>query len=1048
MKMRIGALRLTTEPDNQQAFKELEAKFAAIQRAQAVIEFDMDGHILSANDNFLAAMGYQLSEIAGQHHRLFVTDEVSCSNEYAHFWQSLKRGEFKSGEFLRRNKLGQDVWIQATYNPIFDANGKPYKVVKFASDITAQKIKTADVESQIDAISKSQAVIHFNLDGTILWANDNFLGAMGYQLAEVKGQHHRIFVPQDYGQSAQYQQFWQKLQRGEYHAGEFQRVNKQGEDVWIQASYNPIFDTAGKPIKVVKYASDITAQKIKSADSQGKINAISKSQAVIEFNMDGTIITANDNYLGAIGYSLAEIQGQHHRMFVPADYGQSDEYQAFWAKLNRGEFETAQYKRIAKGGREIWIQASYNPIFDLHGKPVKVVKFASDITAQKLQNTDYEGQIAAIGKSQAVIEFKPDGTILTANDNFLAAVGYTLAEIQGQHHRLFVAPEEKHSPEYAAFWETLNRGEYQTAEYRRIGKGGKEIWIQASYNPILDDEGRVLKVVKYATDITANKMQNADFEGQIAAIGKSQAVIQFNMDGSIIDANENFLNAMGYSIDDIKGQKHRLFMPADAADSADYRTFWDKLREGEYQSGEFKRVDKNGNEIWIQASYNPIFDISGKPFKVVKYASDITAQKQQSADFEGQIAAIGKSQAVIEFDLDGNILTANDNFLNAMGYSLNEITGHHHSLFVATVYKASPEYRQFWHELKSGKFQAGEFKRINKSGDEVWISASYNPIFDPNGKPYKVVKYATDVTGRVQAVNAVRHTLEALSAGDLNSAINDDFIPEFEDLKLAINGTIARLRDIVMEINNSAVEVTSGAQEIQQGNSDLSDRTEQQASSLQQTAASMEEMTSTVQENAANSREANALSEEARQKAERGGTVVSAAVTSMQEISASSNRIADIIGVIDEIAFQTNLLALNAAVEAARAGEDGRGFAVVATEVRSLAQRSAGAAKEIKGLIEDSVSKVEDGTKLVNQSGETLNDIVSAVNSVSSMVEKITESTNEQSSGIAEINNAMAHMDGMTQQNAALVEEASAASKSLSMQADDMIDQLNFFRLH
>jgi methyl-accepting chemotaxis protein len=298
--------------------------------------------------------------------------------------------------------------------------------------------------------------------------------------------------------------------------------------------------------------------RLQSALAQAE--AIGKSQAVIEFNLDGTIITANENFLNAMGYSLAEIQGKHHSMFVEPAVRDTMAYREFWNSLNRGEFQAAQYKRIAKGGREIWIQASYNPILDSKGKPVKVIKFATDITAQKIQGMEDAGKIAAMSRAQAVIEFNMDGTIVTANDNFLNAMGYSLAEIQGKHHSMFVTSGDRDSAAYREFWASLNRGEYQAAEYKRLGKGGKEIWILATYNPILNEAGKPFKVVKFATDVTAQKLTAADNDGQIAAISKSQAVIEFNMDGTIRSANQNFLGAMGYTLGEIEGRHHSMFV--------------------------------------------------------------------------------------------------------------------------------------------------------------------------------------------------------------------------------------------------------------------------------------------------------------------------------------------------------------------------------------------------------------------------------------------------------------------------------------------------------
>jgi len=362
------------------------------------------------------------------------------------------------------------------------------------------------------------------------------------------------------------------------------------------------------------------------SDAQARLDAIGRSQAMIEFNLDGTIVTANKNFLDALGYRLDEIQGKHHSMFVPADQRGTAEYKAFWAALNRGEYQAREFKRIAKDGHEIWIEASYNPVLDGDGKAVMVAKIATDITEKKIRSMTDASKIAASSRAQAVIEFKLDGTIVAANENFCNALGYSLAEIQGKHHSMFVAPAERDSAAYREFWAKLNRGEYQAGEFKRIGKGGREVWILASYNPLLDENGKPFGVVKYATDITAEKLKNADRAGQIEAIDKAQAVIEFNMDGTIITANSNFLAALGYSLAEIKGKHHSMFVEPGERDGAAYREFWAALNRGQYQAGEYKRIGKGGKEVYIQASYNPIFDLNGKPFKVVKYATDTTKQ--------------------------------------------------------------------------------------------------------------------------------------------------------------------------------------------------------------------------------------------------------------------------------------------------------------------------------------------------------------------------------------------------------------------------------------
>jgi methyl-accepting chemotaxis protein len=426
-----------------------------------------------------------------------------------------------------------------------------------------------DAIAQLAAISKSQAVIEFDTNGTIVTANQNFLNALGYSLSEIQGKHHSMFVEPAARETAAYREFWAKLNRGEYQAAEYKRIGKGGKEVWIQASYNPILDRSGKVVKVVKFATDITAAKIRAMEEAGKIAAIDRAQAVIEFNLDGTIITANENFLNALGYSLAEIQGKHHSMFVEPSMRDSAAYREFWAKLNRGEFEAAEFKRIGKGGKEVWILASYNPILDEKGKPFKVVKFATDVTEAKLRTADLSGQIAAIGKSQAVIEFNMDGSIRTANDNFLHTLGYSLSEIQGKHHSMFVEPAERDGAGYREFWAALNRGEYQAAEYKRIGKGGKEVWIQASYNPILDMNGKPFKVVKYATDTTRQvvaRMKNEHVRGMMESVAAGAEELNASVreiSEAMTKSKDTAADAVG-RVEAADGQAQRLSAAADS----------------------------------------------------------------------------------------------------------------------------------------------------------------------------------------------------------------------------------------------------------------------------------------------------------------------------------------------------------------------------------------------------------------------------------------------------------------------------------------------------
>lgn len=553
-----------------------------------------------------------------------------------------------------------------------------------------------------------------------------------------------------------------------------------------------------------------------------------------------------------------------------------------------------------------------------------------------------------------------------------------------------------------------------------------------SWNPL-----HILTSLLRRTWVDARR--HADLLGQVEAVSRLLPVIEFDLQGNVLTANENFRKASGYSLAELRTLHHRSFVDAADRDTPQYRAFWEKLRAGQTQTAQYKRMNRDGTPIWVQATYFPILDRRGKPFKVVKHTVNVTEQMLKQFDGQGQLAAISKAQAVAEFDLDGTLRTANANFLALSGYSLDELRGQPHRLFIDPLEREGPWYQSLWTRLARGEHDAGQYKLLAKGGLQVWIQTSFNPILDIEGKPFKVVQYATDVTAQVrfseqlrEAVGETQAVVAAAVDGDLTRRIAiDDKSGELLTLTQGVNTLIETMASVVRRIKESSEEVLSRAEEISSGNANLSQRTDEQASSLEETAASMEEMSSAVRHTADNASEANELAIAACVQAEKGGAVVGSAITAMRGINDASRKIADIIGVIDEIAFQTNLLALNAAVEAARASEMGRGFAVVASEVRSLAGRSAAAAKEIKALIQDSVVRVGQGSRLVDESGGTLAEIVAAVKKATSIVARIADSSREQSQGIEQVNRAVTQMDEMTQQNAALVEQAAASSQSI-----------------
>lgn len=446
-----------------------------------------------------------------------------------------------------------------------------------------------------------------------------------------------------------------------------------------------------------------------------------------------------------------------------------------------------------------------------------------------------------------------------------------------------------------------------------------------------------------------------------------------------------------------------------------------------------------------------VFDLIVTPLKtgektvgyVVEWAD--AKARIENTDFRNQLKAISRAQAVIEFRPDGEIITANEHFLNAVGYRLEELKGKNHRMFLSSGSDGDAEYEAMWSDLRANKPMLGDIVRYGKGGRRVYLNASYNPITDDSGRVVKVVKFANDVSDRVSAVTQIADALQKLANGDLDCKIASTFSGTFEPMRSNFNETVDQLSLALGAVSRSASVIEMGAKEIAQASNDLSRRTEQQAAALEETAAALDEITVNVANASKRADEARSATEDASRSARHSAQVVTQAIGAMDKIEQSSKEISNIISVIDEIAFQTNLLALNAGVEAARAGEAGKGFAVVAQEVRELAQRSAKAAKEINQLIKSSSDEVKTGVKLVAETGVALEGIQNNVASVNEHMTAIAGAAKEQAIGLSEVNSAVNQLDQVTQQNAAMVEESTAASNALLNETEGLRQSLSRF---
>jgi methyl-accepting chemotaxis protein len=709
---------------------------------------------------------------------------------------------------------------------------------------------------------------------------------------------------------------------------------------------------------------DVITERLKTEernnDFSGQIDAIGKAQAVIEFNMDGTIINANDNFLGALGYTLNEIQGQHHRMFVEETYGRSPEYQEFWAKLNRGEYVADEFKRIGKGGKEIWIQASYNPILDLNGKTFKVVKYATDVTAQKLQNADFTGQIEAIANAQAVIEFNMDGTIITANDNFLNTMGYTLEETQGKHHSMFVDPEFAKSTVYSEFWAKLNRGEYESKEYKRIGKGGKEVWIQASYNPILDLNGKPFKVVKYATDVTK--------QIELALLGAMVGVMPTNVIMANTDLEITYLNPASVKqlgaleqylpirVDEIIGQNIDIFYK----NPANQRRILGNPNNLPHRAR--IAVGPETLELLVSAVRATDGTYLG-PMVTWEVITQKLRLEQEAARVQSMVEQMPTNVIMANTDLE--ITYVNPASVKQLGgleqylpVRVDEIVGQSVDIF----------------------YENPSFQRKILS----------NPKNLPHNAQISVGPENLDLL-----VSAVRDKDGTYLGPMITWSVITDQIRMADDFEKNIKGVVGAVTSSATEMQASSRSLAATSEETARQSQVVAAASEEASKNVETVSSAAKELSASIGEISKHVQDASAMTHQAVQEAERTNVTIKA-------LGESSDEIGQVVKVITSIAQQTNLLALNATIEAARAGEAGKGFAVVANEVKELARQTAKATEEIGEKISNIQSSTGGAATAIESIGESISKINDVATTIASAVEEQTASTNEISRNVAE----------------------------------------------
>ncbi len=782
---------------------------------------------------------------------------------------------------------------------------------------------------------------------------------------------------------------------------------------------------------------------------------------IITFDQGGQLLSINKSAATLFAVDKNQIIGNSlSALFAPE---QVIKIQA----LSSGEEVELQVKRGVSDS--FWCAVSVTKA--VAGDRVQSTLYVKDVTVQKKSTLELEDlqrelktRMDQINVACVVSEADLKGDITYVNDLLCEVSQYTREECIGQPHSMFRHPDMPKSV-FKELWATIGKGKIFRGIIKNRCKDGSAYWVDALIAPVLGPNGKPIKYIGVRYVITEQVVKQQELEGTMSAINAVNAYIEFTPDGNVIKANDLFLNTMKYTLDEIQGKHHRIFCDPAYVSSQAYQQLWVNLRNGHPQTGEFKRKTKDGNDIWLQANYTPMKDDKGNVIKVIKLANDITAQKLKNIDYEGQLAAIGMSNAVISFNMDGTIIDANDNFLKTLGYTINELKGKHHRMFVDPEYARSSEYRSFWDTLNRGEYFVGTYTRITKSGDEIYIQASYNPIKDADGKPYKVVKYALDMTEVIRVI-------KAMSKGDLslrcNTAVDNG------GLTAEVNRTLDNLNSVLGQISQGSDVVAKSSDLLQKKTDDMKRNTAEVATAISQMAKGAQDQASRTDESSklinhvmssSNDMEKkanliNKAAEKGLESSNQGMRTVKVLVNNMngikdsagqtsQSISVLTKRTEEIgrtLNVITDIASQTNLLALNAAIEAARAGDAGRGFAVVAEEIRKLAEDSRRSAVEIEKIIGDvqkdtqaagkaieiMESSVKEGNKSSVEAEVIFQEIAKTSEETFSSSKEIQSATSTQKEAISTVVKNIEQIVVVSEETAAGTQQVASSSQQMS----------------
>lgn len=599
--------------------------FDALEDSVGVIEFNSDGIVINANDRAAMALEYYGEDITGKNHDALWDKSITMSQNYVEFWEKLREGRIVEGCYKHVGAEGNEIWLQSTYVPVKDDMGGVEKIVQCLMDITDLKSEAALSEVRANALWSGLAVAEFDVEGHALSASDAMQDMLSWSPEEMTGKLIRRFMDDEFALGPEFTTAWKAAINGERAAVDILHQTEEGKKFFTRSALLPAFDGEGNVVRVFEVAVDID-QELADLNRLGiRHKAIEKALCIAEFEVSGALVTSNQHYRDVIKCEDADAAGLNHRDTVPEQFRNNPRYAGFWDRLIEGETVSGQFQRLRKDGNNVWFDASYVPLKDKRtGRVDRIFMLARDVSNAKQELSDLQTRMEGAERSMLMVEIDEDSKVVSCNENFASTFGYEISELIGRKHALLCETSYAESDSYRAFWEKLKSGEFVSGDILRIGKGGEERWLRASYNPIRDMEGKVCRVVKFAFDVTEQKRENIDLKARWSASLEGHAICEFSPEGKIETANDAFLRMFGFSLREILDQHHSMFCSADHVQSEEYRNFWLELGQGKPQSGIYENVGRFDRDVTLHAHFIPILDSAGKVRSVLMFGVDVS----------------------------------------------------------------------------------------------------------------------------------------------------------------------------------------------------------------------------------------------------------------------------------------------------------------------------------------------------------------------------------------------------------------------------------------